>query len=183
VIADPLRRVLLVGFMGAGKSSVGRALARRLQWGFVDFDEAIERQAGVDVRQIFAKDGEERFRALEDEVARRLLEQERVVLASGGGWAGTPGRLSGLPAGTETVWLQVTAECALRRVSDEPGRRPLLDVEHPLREAEALLERRIPHYAAARHAVDTSGSSVDDVSARILEILAGQYPEQVPNER
>ena len=106
--AHALRRVVLVGFMGAGKSSVGRVLARRLGWSFVDFDEAIEEQEGVAIREIFAGDGGERFRALEDAVARRLLERERVVLASGGGWGAVPGQLDGLPAGTETFWLQVT---------------------------------------------------------------------------
>jgi len=178
-----IRRILLVGFMGAGKSSVGRDLARRLGWTFVDFDDVIEEEAGVTVAELFARHGEARFRDKEEDVARRLLALDRVVLASGGGWAAVPGRLSALPDGTVTIWLRVTAEDALGRVSREPGRRPLLDVEDPLREAGTLLAERSRCYAAAHHAVDTSGSTVDDVSARILEILSGQYPELSLNER
>lgn len=173
----PLRRVLLVGFMGAGKTSVGRRVADVLGWRFVDFDDAVEARAGKSVADIFAEDGEDRFRLLEERVARDLLGQERVVLGSGGGWSAKAGRLEALPAGTATVWLRVSAKEALERTAGQPGRRPLLAEPEPLGRAEALLAERAPYYAGAGWTVDTERSTVEDVSARVLEILAGEFPE------
>jgi shikimate kinase len=180
--APALRRVLLVGFMGAGKTSVGEAVAARLGWRFVDFDRTIEETVGLTVHEIFATFGERVFREHEQRVADVLLREDGVVLGTGGGWAAAGGRLAKLPPGTETFWLLVSPVEALRRVSGEPGRRPLLDVEEPLREATELLQRRAAGYALARWTVDTDGSTVEDVTARILAILAAEYPEQTLNE-
>lgn len=165
-------RVLLVGFMGAGKTSVGLALARRLGWRFLDFDRVVEEEAGRSIVEIFAEDGEQAFRRMEDDVAQRLLHERRVVLASGGGWAATPGRLEGTPSGTVSVWLRVGPEEAIRRCRTAPGRRPLLEGASPERTASSMLQRRLSSYAAADVGVDTDGSTVDDVTSRILEILA-----------
>ncbi len=173
-----LRRVLLVGFMGAGKTSVGRRLAEGLGWRFVDFDDVVESRAGATVRQIFAERGEESFRALEDRVARDLLGRNHLVLGSGGGWAAVPGRLAALPPGTVSIWLRVPPAEALERTAAEPGRRPLLEVEDPLGEATRLLARRTACYAAADWVVDTSGRTVEDVSAQILQMLARMTPER-----
>lgn len=172
-----LERVLLVGFMGSGKTSVGRRLGERLGWRFVDFDEAIEAEAGERVAEIFARRGEPWFRGLEARVAVRLLAERRVVLGSGGGWAAAPGRLAGVPAGTATFWLRVSPEEAVRRAGSRPRTRPLLDRPDPLETARTLLEERAPRYAEARWTVDTDRSSVEDVTAGILEILAREYPE------
>jgi len=83
--AEAPLRVLLVGFMASGKTSVGRELAEVLGWGFHDFDAAIEERAGVSIAEMFSRDGEAHFRAAESEVASELLQKERVVLASGNG--------------------------------------------------------------------------------------------------
>ncbi len=173
-----LERVLLVGFMGSGKTSVGRRLARRLGWRFVDFDDAIEAEAGASVADIFRDRGEAQFRALEAVVAQRLLTGRGVVLGSGGGWAAAaPGRLEGVPAGTETFWLRVSAEEALRRAARQPGQRPLLDRSDPLETARELILRRNARYREARWTVDTEGRSVEDVTAGIVEILVREYPQ------
>lgn len=164
-------RILLVGFMGAGKSSVGQALAGRLGWRFVDFDDEVEREAGMTVSEIFDRFGEARFRTLEARAAKALLRGSNVVLGSGGGWAAIPGRIAEAPAGTAVVWLQVSAAEAVRRVATQPGRRPLLDGDDPLGPARALLEERTTRYAEAPFGVDTEDSSVEDVTARILEML------------
>jgi shikimate kinase len=163
---------VLVGFMGAGKSSVGRALAEALGWRFVDFDEAIEEREGRAIAEIFEHSGEEYFRALEDETAGDLLNQTRVVLGSGGGWAARPGRLDELPDGTLSVWLRVGWREALRRAKLQPGRRPLIAGTDPSEEVRMLLERREPMYAAADLGVDTEGYSVEDVTARIRKSIA-----------
>ena len=173
----PLDRVLLIGFMGSGKTSVGKRIAARLGWRFADFDDAIEAEAGSSVAEIFARRGEPYFRALEERVAGGLLAGRHVVLASGGGWAAAPGRLDALPAGTATFWLQVSAPEALRRARTAAGTRPLLARPDALEEAIRLIARRAPYYKEAMWAVDTERSSVEDVSAGILEILAREYPE------
>jgi shikimate kinase len=177
VTSPALERVLLVGFMGSGKTSVGRLLAERLGWAFVDFDDEIEAEAGQSVAEIFAGQGERRFRSLEAGVAARLLARRDVVLGSGGGWAAAaPGRLAGVPGGTATFWLRVTPEEAVRRAGKEPGTRPLLGGPDPRAAARRLLEKRAPRYGEARWTVDTERSSVEDVTAGILEILAREYP-------
>ncbi len=174
--APSLDRVLLVGFMGSGKTSVGRAVARRLGWRFVDFDREIEAQEGCSVAEIFTQRGEPAFRALEEEVARRLLRLDHVVLASGGGWAAAPGRLAGVPPGTASFWLQVSAPEAIRRAGVGAGSRPLLARPDAQEEAIRLIARRAPFYKDATWAVDTERSPVLDVAARILGILAEAYP-------
>jgi len=168
--------VLLVGFMGAGKSIVGARLARRLGFRFVDVDAVIEADAGRTVAQIFAAEGEEGFRRLEAETVARLLTEEGVVLAPGGGWAAVPGRLQEVPEGTASVWLRVGPEEAVRRASTRPGSRPLLDVADPVETARSLIESREAHYRAARFGVDTERLSVEDVTARVLEFLRADLP-------
>ena len=178
---SPFLRILLIGFMGAGKTSVGRAVAGGLGWRFLDFDDVIEAEVDASVSEIFEEHGEPYFRAVEDRVAQRLLHEERVVLGSGGGWAAVPGRLAELPEGTETFWLRVSAEKGLERVarqrSERPSRRPLLDGPDPLSRASDLLCERSEFYCQAKWAVDTERSTLEDVSTQILEILAAQYPE------
>jgi shikimate kinase len=172
-----LRRIVLVGFMGSGKTSVGRALASALGWRFIDFDDLVEAEAGMTVAQLFAERGEAHFRALEQRIAAAALAEDEVVLGSGGGWAAANGRLDELPPGTETFWLRVTAEEAVRRASAQPGRRPLLASADPGRAATQLLAERTPHYRRARWTVDTEHRAIEDVTAGILEILAREYPD------
>jgi shikimate kinase len=176
VTQPPLDRVLLIGFMGSGKTSVGRRVAKALGWRFIDFDDAVEAEAGASVGEIFAERGERAFRELEEKVARQLLGQHRVVLASGGGWAAAPGRVGGVPAGTATVWLRVSPEEAVRRAG-AGGTRPLLVRPDAREEAARLVAQRHPYYAEARWTVDTERSSVEDVTARVLAILVREYPE------
>ena len=104
-------------------------------------------------------------------MARELLASAGLVLASGGGWAAQPGRLSELPQETVSVWLDVDAEEAVRRVKRDAVARPLLAGSAPEAEARKLLERRRAAYASADWRVDTNGHSVEDVTSRILEIL------------
>ncbi len=174
--------MLLVGFMGSGKSTVGPALARALGWRFEDVDEVIVREAGTSVADIFRSRGEGYFREMEARVAARLLHERGVVLAAGGGWAAAPGRLDACPAGTETLWLRVSIDEALRRVAQQPGQRPLLAGDDPRGDAERLLAEREPFYRRARLVVDTDGRSVEDVTGGILRVLAERYPETLHTE-
>jgi shikimate kinase len=172
--------IVLVGFMGAGKTTVGTLLAARLGLPFADSDQVLEDRAGRPIRQIFAEDGEPAFRALEYEVIAGLLDGPPTVLALGGGAPGHPptGELlrppGGRPPGTpptplEVVYLHVEYAQALRRVGGDAGR-PLL--ARP--DLSALYQRRLPVYAAvATLTVPTDGRPPETVSDDILAQLAG----------
>lgn len=165
-----IRRVLLVGFMGSGKSTVGPLLADALSWRFVDFDDRVEAEEGRPIHRIFAEDGEPYFRAAEERVARALLSERDVVLGSGGGWAAVPGRLASLSRDTLSVWLRVSSDIAVARAGSG-GERPLLVGPDPLAVARRLLEIRSPAYAEATAEVDTDGRSPIDVSRTILALV------------
>lgn len=169
--ADAVRRVVLVGFMAAGKSSVGRGLAERMGWRFIDFDAEIERRSGRSVPELFSQDGEAAFRRMEAELTSELAGLTRVVLAPGGGWVAQPGLLDRLGPGSLVVWLRVSAEEAVRRSQAGPGTRPLLAGDEPLAAARRLLEAREASYARADWTVDVEGSTVDEVVDLLAERL------------
>ena len=137
--------IVLVGFMGAGKTTVGYLLSERLGLPFADSDHVIEQRSGRAVRQIFAEDGEPAFRALEHQVIAGLLDGPALVLALGGGAAEHPGTRDRLAA-AQVVYLQVSYEQAMARVGgdQDPQSRPLL--ARP--DLAATYRRRLPLYAA-----------------------------------
>lgn len=157
-------RIILVGFMCSGKSTVGRGLAERLGWEFIDFDEWIEREEGRRITEIFREEGEPYFRRLEARLTERLKERRRVVLAPGGGWIMQREPVAILRAGSRMVWLQVTATAALERAGADPtATRPLLSGDDPLEVARSLLEEREPFYQQADLCVDTVGRTPEEV--------------------
>ncbi len=166
-----VNRVVLVGFMGAGKTSVGRALAAQLGWRFFDLDHEIFSRSGRSIRDWFSDLGESAFRREEASVAQELLREGEVVLATGGGWAAEPGHLPRLNASTLSVWLEVDAEESLRRVGRDLTERPLLSRDMGVQAARGLLESRRTAYALASLRVDTNGKSVEDVTSHIIESL------------
>lgn len=162
-----MARVVLVGFMCAGKSEVGRRLAARLGWAHVDLDRLVEVRAGRRVAEIFAIDGEAAFRALEARVTREVAGWRHVVVSPGGGWVKDPALRGRMGPGTVEVWLQVSAEEVVRRAAAHPGERPLLAGPDPLAAARRLLAEREPLYARAAHRVDTGGRTPDEVAAEV----------------
>ncbi len=167
--SERIERVVLIGFMAAGKSTVGRLLADRLGWRFVDTDVLVEERAGMPVPDVFARMGEARFRSAEREVSREALALRRVVVATGGGWPEQEGSLESLPARSLTVWLDAPVSELLDRVQPEGGVRPLLAVSDPVATARRLLERRRPRYARAEIRVDTSGRTPEEIADEIAE--------------
>ena len=162
------RTVWLVGMMGAGKSTVGPALARRLELPFVDLDAEIERASGLSIPEIFEAQGEAAFRALEAEALDRMAGTERVV-AIGGGALTQPGVRERVAAAGTVVYLRAAPETLLERIGDPEGR-PLLAGLGRLEVLErisALLAEREPAYLDAAIAVDTDRSSVGEVVERI----------------
>jgi shikimate kinase len=166
--------IWLVGMMGAGKSAVGRALARRRGEPFADSDAEVEAAAGRSVAEIFAHEGEAVFRRLEREAIERLAGRPGVV-ALGGGAIGQPGMAERLHATGRVVYLRARAETLARRVG-EAHDRPLLaglDADGRLARLRALLSERGPHYAGADLVVDTDGLDVDAASAAVDAALEG----------
>ncbi len=167
-----VERVVILGFMGAGKSTVGPMLAARLGWAFVDLDHQIAELAGAPVDEIIRRRGLEDFRRLESKAGREVLRRTRVVVAVGGGWPAEPGHMELLAGGTLSVWLLVSAETALARIAGSVTPRPLLDVADPLATAESLLARRRKHYQRGDIRIDTEHRTPDEVVGDILESLA-----------
>ena len=159
--------IVLIGFMGAGKTTVGHLLAARLGLPFVDSDLVIEQRSGRPARQIFAEDGEPAFRALEHEVIAGLLDGPDLVLAVGGGAPEHPATRRRLTA-AQVVYLEVGYDQAMARVGGDPDR-PLL--ARP--DLAATYQRRLPLYAGiATFAVATDGRRPETVAADILTRLA-----------
>jgi shikimate kinase len=167
--------IVLVGFMGAGKTTIGNLLAARLELPFADSDEVIERRAGRAISQIFADDGEPGFRALEHQVIAELLDGPALVLALGGGAAQHPQTQAKLTS-AQVVYLEVSYEQALQRVGGDTGRPMLARADLP-----ALYQRRLPVYAGvATLTVATDGRHPEAISADIVARLAS---EPVPGGR
>ncbi|MCK9430412.1 MAG: shikimate kinase, partial [Candidatus Omnitrophica bacterium] len=172
--------IYLVGFMGTGKSSVGRLLAKeksrlesRSQWNFVDLDELIELKEQRRIVDIFAKDGEAYFRKLEKKILNQVSTQKKFVVACGGGIVLDKGNVSLMKKTGIMICLNATPEEILKRVSSSNGR-PLLNVDKPKKRIELLLKMRAPYYMQADEVIETTGLSVKQVAKKISKILAGK---------
>jgi len=160
-------KVVLTGFMGTGKSAVGRLLAERLGVRFVDLDDVIEEAAGMPIPEIFASEGEQGFRRREREAVATLAECQDRVIATGGGAVLDPENVRNLRAGAIVVCLTATPETILDRIGSEMHR-PLLQVPDRLARIRELLEQRAAAYAQADLCIETSESDVKDIAERIV---------------
>lgn len=164
------RHVVLVGLPGAGKSTVGRAAAARLSRPFLDFDEEIERRAGMSVAELFERWGEPRFRALELMLTEEVAAADPMVLAPGGGWATNAGVVALLRPTARIIYLRLRPETALARLGAAALSRPLLRVPDPLAELRRLLERRAAHYLVADHVLDVDLIGVQEVADFVVRV-------------
>jgi shikimate kinase len=166
--------VVLVGFMGAGKTTIGRRLARRLGYAFEDLDTRIEERTGRTIAALFRERGEAAFRALELEEARAVGALTGVVVSTGGGAFAQRATREALQRGALTVWLKCSLAAALRRVPTD-GSRPLAGNREIM---QALLAEREPSYRLADVTVDTSRRTPRAVVERIVELLTGRDQEK-----
>ncbi|MFB6241038.1 MAG: shikimate kinase [Gemmatimonadota bacterium] len=160
-------RIVLVGFMAAGKSTVGRRVAERAGYPFLDLDDEVEEMAGRSIPELFRREGEEAFREMEAEVTRRADDVRPAVIAAGGGWMARP-ELADRWEDAARVWLRVSPEAVLERIGDDLSSRPMLDPGSPLRSIRAILEARRPQYARAEHEVATDGRTPEEVAEAVL---------------
>jgi shikimate kinase len=163
-------KIVLVGIMGAGKSTVGRSLAERIGYAFVDLDEEVERETGRSIPQIFSELGESAFRQLEVSVSERQDAARRTVLAAGGGWMARPGLRDRWPDAVR-VWLRVSPEEAWARISEAADDRPMLDPARPRETLQRLLAEREAEYEQAEISVPTGGATVAETVDLILELI------------
>ena len=166
---EPRRSVILVGFMGAGKSTIGRILARRLSLCFVETDAMITAREGRPIPEIFVEGGEAHFRRLEAEVLDLLADKRGHVIATGGGFPCRPGVMERLRELGTVVWLATGFDAAYERAS-RVGGRPML-AGRSREETAALYEARQAYYRRAHLSVDTTHLSVDTAANRILRYL------------
>jgi len=162
-----IRNLALVGFMGTGKSTVGRQLADDLDFEFVDTDELIESRTGRPISEIFAQNGEAVFRQLESQLVNELASKEKLVISTGGGLIVNPVNLASLKAHSLVVCLWASPDAIWQRVRSQTHR-PLLATPEPLDKIRALLAEREPHYRQADVLVNTERRSVRDVALHVL---------------
>ena len=177
LLATPLgsrhsERVALLGLRGAGKSTLGRALALALEVPFVELDQRVEALAGTSLAEIFSMHGEERFHVLEREALEDVLaEGERIVIAAGGSIVGSPETFARLRETCRTVWLRAEPEEHYQRVLDQGDRRPMANHPRAMAELRSILAEREPLYAQCEIEVATSRRSVEGVLAEVLNRL------------
>jgi len=164
------RTVALVGMMGAGKSSIGRRLATRLNVDFKDADTEIENAAGCSISEIFERYGEPAFRDGERKVIARLLTERPHVLATGGGAFMDPATREKMKAAAVTVWLRAPVDVLLAR-TQRRDTRPLLQTGNPRDTLERLLEERSPVYAEADYTLDSEDGPHAAAVERIVKML------------
>jgi len=159
--------ITLIGFMGTGKTTVGKRLAKRLGWRFVDIDEEIEASARKPVPRIFAEHGEPVFRRLEERIIRRATRTDHQVIATGGGAFVDPKNRARLRASGPVCCLTARPKTILARLGRRVKSRPLLAGADPLERIKTLLARRAKAYAQADVTIDTSDLAAEQVVERL----------------
>lgn len=166
--------VVLFGFMGVGKSLVGRMVAERLDMDFTDVDDEVVRIAGKPVSTIFEDDGEPVFRELESTIVKEASDRDGQVIACGGGAVLRAENLKKLKRNSIMILLTADPETILKRVERDGGSRPLLKAADRLERIESLLSERSGHYLMAADTVfDTSGRAPEQVADDVVRFLKG----------
>jgi shikimate kinase len=172
------RPLVLVGMMGAGKTTVGRRLANRLGRRFLDSDEEVEKAAGMSIEDIFKLHGEDDFRAGEVKVIARLLKEQAIVLGTGGGAFINPDTRALVKTSAVSVWIKADFDVLFARVSRRSNR-PLLKTLNPRETLQRLIEARYPIYAEADITVVSRDVPQDQVATEVIEALIGRLAPKV----
>ena len=173
--------IALIGLRGAGKSTLGKILAKKIGWRFVELNKEIEAQNGLSVAEIIALYGQEGFHRMEQTALGHLLAaKELTVLATGGGIVSEPVTFDLILSSFYTVWLKAEPEEHMARVRRQGDLRPMADDRSAMTELRTILLSREPLYARASAVVDTAGLSVDAAAARLIEAVG---PVLQPNAR
>lgn len=165
--------IALIGFMGAGKTVTGRALARLLKMDFVDTDDIVEQAAGMNIAEIFAGRGEKAFREMEKEAVRQACSRNNTVIACGGGAVLRPENTALLKKTALVIYLEARPGTILQRLDNSGTTRPLLNISDPATAVAAMLAEREPLYnEAAEIIIDTTGLNAESVAQKIISGLS-----------
>src|SRR5205085_10103466 len=166
------QRIALIGLRGSGKSTLGGALAARLDVPFIELDREIERQSGIDLSQLFELFGQEVFRRNERTALEAILQhQPRFVLATGGSLVTEPGTFELLSASCRTVWLKAHPEEHMRLVVEQGDLRPMANNDRDMADLVSILTSREPLYAKADLVLDTAGQTPERSLQELLDLL------------
>ena len=168
------KTVVLVGIMGAGKTTVGKILADRIGMQFIDADQEIERAAGCTITDIFERYGEEEFRRGEERVISRILAGDPCVLATGGGAFMSQATRLLIKKTATSVWLRVSFEVLAKRLAKRHDR-PLLQTHDPQQTLKTLIKKRYPVYNHADLVVNAGDDGVDITVSKVVECLSDYY--------
>ncbi|NVN88524.1 MAG: helix-turn-helix transcriptional regulator [Rhodopseudomonas sp.] len=165
--------IALIGLRGAGKSTLGRLLADKIGWSFVELNKEIEQQNGLSVAEIIALYGQEGFRRMEQAALTQLLARKQLmVLATGGGIVSEPLTFDQILSSFYTIWVKADPEEHMARVRGQGDLRPMADDRAAMQELRTILQSREPLYARASAVLDTAGLSVDAAAARLVAMVA-----------
>jgi len=165
--------IALIGLRGAGKSTLGKILAKRIGWNFVELNKELEAQNGLSVAEIIALYGQEGFRRMEQAALNQLLaRKELMVLATGGGIVSEPLTFDLILSSFYTIWLKAEPEEHMARVRSQGDLRPMADDRSAMIELRTILLSREPLYSRASAVVDTASLTVDNAAARLIEAVA-----------
>lgn len=162
------RNIVLIGFMGCGKSTLARILSQKLGWPSFSTDAVVEAKAGKKIPEIFQDEGEGHFRHMEHEAVLEVARKQGVIVDCGGGVVLNPKNIEALKKTGTLVFLSCDADVIYKRVKTQP-KRPLLDVPDPLAKIKDLLKERQPYYQQADMTMDTSDGDLSRVAQEIIQ--------------
>ena len=165
-----MNNIYLVGFMGTGKTTVGRELAKKKKWQFLDLDDLIELREKRTISSIFTQEGEPYFRKVEKKVLKEIAKEKKFVVACGGGIVLDKDNIKTMKKTGIMICLSASPQVILERTAAY-RHRPLLNVGNPKKQIELLLKLRAPYYAQAHKTIDTSKISMREVVEKILKLV------------
>ncbi|MFA5337703.1 MAG: shikimate kinase [Candidatus Omnitrophota bacterium] len=167
-----MKNIYLVGFMGTGKTIVGKILAGKLKLKFIEMDDTIEKEEGNPITEIFATKGEQYFRKLETSLLKKISKETNLVVSCGGGLICNEENLRMLKETGTTFNLAAEAKTIYERIKKH-SHRPLLNVANPTLKIDELMHKRAQYYEQAHHTINTDEISPDEVADKIIDILNG----------
>ncbi len=163
-----MKNIVLVGLMGAGKTTIGKELAKQLSYKFADTDELIEQQENCKITDIFSDKGEEYFRNLENKICKKLSGKENLIISTGGGMIQNIDNFKKLQVNGFIVYLQASHTVLYDRIKQETHR-PLLKTHNPLEKLSDLLKTREKNYKLANFSINTENMSIEEITTKIIK--------------